>query len=164
MLESATMLVLRDDGISLELLATQTAASLLVACQGRLPNSPDTPLLPDATQDCLRGYGIGQDSSDYLNALQTQASLLYDIVQICVKARDHRYLLPELPARRLIADALAAYQACKTHYHDHFVAEKVGQGDDRYRDWGRDTDFVRKDWSDLNAKFLAQLEPAEATV
>lgn len=141
------------DPFDFKLLAVQTAATVLFICKNRSPavfSSPDEGdgEAYDPIAIILSTYQNWADNG-YINSLQAMVELLYDYVQDQIDDTSRSFLLSS-GDRRIITDALAAYQAWKT---DRIAADKarLGKG---YEHWGDATGFNQMDWSDLNVKFL----------
>lgn len=141
------------DPVSFKFLVVQTAATVLFICETRSPavfSSPhqDNGDVYDPIATLLSNYQ-NWAAHGYTNSLQVMVELLHDYVQMQLDDTSSSYLLDNSD-RRIIADALAAYQTWKTA---HIAADKARLGEG-YQNWGDATGFNQKDWSDLNEKFL----------
>lgn len=90
----------------------------------------------------------------FVNHLQSQVEFLYEVVKTKIAGNGSMLLLSEAAQRKIVADALKAYQSWKT-----------GVVEDGYRRngerWGSGTAFNQMDWSDLNEKLLAPIAVPE---
>jgi len=131
----------REDD-ELGMFMVQLAATVLLTCEQREPSSVTIPNKDDAEgydpiAQIMSRY-VHWASHGYTNALQYTVELLYAYAQELINTRP----LGIERRRRMIADALSAYQAWKT---------ALVASDGR----GSMTPFGLKDWADLNEQLVA---------
>jgi hypothetical protein len=141
----------------------QTAANVLVACEQYPTGIHEIPT-----------EGIGKIINDYLgwnspvrinaltNTLMAQVEFLFAIVENAIVSNGLPYNLvdeekEEAQIRKIIADALTAFQKWKTEINRN---EKKEFG----KKWGDATEFVQMDWTKYNKDFLALKGPETKTI
>lgn len=133
------------ESTSLTFLAYQTAASVIHTCN---ENPPDAKRMNRGASAILETR-VNWADHGLLNALLAQIGFLYALVEAQVEL-GQRTVLFMLDSPSIITDALSAFQAWKTAY-----AEALGGK------YGKKTVFYRKDWTDLNERFLETLQPPD---
>lgn len=133
------------DSIDLGLLATQTAASILAA----LKDMPLDGFPEHGVGGIIQKYDVNFAKHGYINALQSQVEILYNIVKASTDKVSPKYnpILVDVNQKKLIAAALSSYQDWKTA-HINELTKKYG------RDFGKNTGFNKSDWSEYNQLFL----------
>lgn len=139
--------ILMMDVVDLQKLIEQTAACVLQACQ-EMPISQEEK--PSIGAGGILAERMRWAHHGFVNALQSQVSLLYSCVEAALRSNmsARGILFRSEEFRQLVADALATYQDWKTR-HCQQIEDEHGQG------FGSQTEFYRKDWSDLNEQLLS---------
>lgn len=139
------------DLINLRRLALQSAATVLFICENRAPDARHPYNLSEEHDPIMiiLGRYVNWADNGFTNALQSQTELVYDFVQLCLEEDNWlRHTLSE-GEKRLLCDALTAYQAWKTEL---IAADKAEMGPG-YERFGDATDFNKKNWAELNDLF-----------
>lgn len=141
-------LLITTEAPELRMLAVQLAANILTACreypveEDKLPSTGPGRLVKDRMPWAPHGI---------TNAMQSQVSLLYAIVEMIVENYPSNAAVfvafDGMPFAQIVTDALTAYQGWKEK-----VCEK--QREAHGPNWGSATGFFRADWTDLNEKLL----------
>lgn len=136
--------IITADVNALDMLAIQTAACILQACKEYPTGEND---YPSTGVGGILVERMTWAPHGFVNGLQSQVELLYQIVRAKVEMPGYSLLLSGAAKRKIVADALSAYQEWKT---------RVVEDDYRVHGptAGKETEFNKKDWTDLNEKFL----------
>lgn len=139
---------IRAGSLTLRNLMVQTAASIIDACRS-YPRDGSAPV--NSCIGSILTSRLNWTSNVFTNALQAQAALVYAYVEAMLKLKMNRAMLKasiEETEAELFAQALEQYQHLKTD-----ICKQAQK--EHGKNWGTATEFFKKDWTDLNEKFLA---------
>ena len=134
--------------VDISMLAHAAASNLIYFCNNCEPDSQERPAHGPAYT-----LGVHMNSwadHDIINAVQSQASLIYAVITFVIK-NPNSWVFNNQESTILMTSALRSYQEWKTKY----IKKDQKRHGSR---WGSGTGFNQMDWTDQNERFLAMLQ------